>query len=99
MSLPGGGCIYFLLATPTSSAAEKPLGRAGPPAGVVEGRWPRTRLHLLGQAGAARLRHRDVIHLEFAWKFPLSPSSSSLEPGSISSCDMHFFPEGEANRW
>lgn len=75
------------------------MGRAEPPAGLAEGRWPRNRLLLPGQAGAARRGHRGVIHLEFAWKFPLSPSSSSLEPGSISSCDMHFFPEGEANRW
>lgn len=45
----------------------------------------------LAFAEAGRRGHRGVIHLEFAWKFPLSPSSSSLEPGSISSCDMQFF--------
>lgn len=67
-------------------------GRAG------QGRWPRNRSHLPGQAGAARRGHRSVIHLEFAWKFPLSPSSSSLEPGSISFCDRHFFSWGRGKQ-
>lgn len=100
-ALPARSRLYWF-APCRPGTTGKPLGRAA--GRGTGGQCSESRSPLPEEAGATECGHRNVIHLEFAWKFPLSSSSSSLEPGSICSSDMHYFfffslREREANRW